>query len=141
MPGQGERSGDPEPYDGRSTAMKDDCFGETQARAADSLKSVLLGQEKDGLKNTSASITPSIVEQSKAAEPTETLTPRQEAVQEKPGISLDKPTGLEEDPHFPKNSPVDYTPSNYQTKVTEPTGAGNACIYREISFNYLKYVG
>lgn len=32
---------------------------------------------------------------------------------------------LEEDPHAPRNSPADVLPSNYQSKVTDPAGAGN----------------
>lgn len=39
-------------------------------------------------------------------------------------VNLGRPKGLEEDPHAPKD--VAYsTPSNYQTKVSDPTGAGN----------------
>ncbi|KAF7821799.1 low-temperature-induced 65 kDa protein [Senna tora] len=35
-----------------------------------------------------------------------------------------RPINLEEDPHAPGNRPEAYTPSNYGTKVTDPTGLG-----------------
>lgn len=42
------------------------------------------------------------------------------------GDNLQRPKCLEEDPHAPKGfNREDYTPSNYQTKVSDPTGAGN----------------
>ncbi|PRQ60091.1 hypothetical protein RchiOBHm_Chr1g0377331 [Rosa chinensis] len=39
-------------------------------------------------------------------------------------VNLDRPRGLEEDPHAPKANPQAYTPSNYETKVTDPTKSG-----------------
>ncbi|KAF3432992.1 hypothetical protein FNV43_RR24094 [Rhamnella rubrinervis] len=40
-------------------------------------------------------------------------------------VNLERPKGLEEDPHASKEfNRQDYTPSNYQTKVSDPTGAG-----------------
>ncbi|XP_061996014.1 low-temperature-induced 65 kDa protein-like [Rosa rugosa] len=39
-------------------------------------------------------------------------------------VNLDRPRGLEEDPHAPKANPLAYTPSNYETKVTDPTKSG-----------------
>ncbi|KAK6121698.1 hypothetical protein DH2020_044566 [Rehmannia glutinosa] len=43
---------------------------------------------------------------------------------EEPKIRIGPPVGLEEDPHSPKNSPAQIPPSNYQSKVADPTGAG-----------------
>ena len=39
-------------------------------------------------------------------------------------VNLERPMGLEEDPHAPRSSPLSHAPANYQTKVTDPTGAG-----------------
>ncbi|KAE9592585.1 hypothetical protein Lal_00028578 [Lupinus albus] len=41
-------------------------------------------------------------------------------------VNLVRPMGLEEDPHAPRSTPVAHAPANYQTKVTDPTGAGGA---------------
>ncbi|OMO95943.1 hypothetical protein CCACVL1_05154 [Corchorus capsularis] len=40
-----------------------------------------------------------------------------------PKVNLQRPKGLEEDPAAPKDTPGAYT-TNYQTKVTDPTGKG-----------------
>lgn len=42
-----------------------------------------------------------------------------------PKFKIGQPMGLEEDPHSPKTPPAEIPPSNYQSKVTDPTGAGN----------------
>ncbi|KAK8537135.1 hypothetical protein V6N13_042082 [Hibiscus sabdariffa] len=39
-------------------------------------------------------------------------------------VNLQRPTGLEEDDAAPKNTFDAYTTTNYQTKVTDPTGEG-----------------
>ena len=39
-------------------------------------------------------------------------------------INLERPMGLEEDPHAPGSRLEAHAPANYQTKVTDPTGAG-----------------
>ncbi|XP_024171521.1 low-temperature-induced 65 kDa protein isoform X2 [Rosa chinensis] len=39
-------------------------------------------------------------------------------------VNLDRPSGLEEDPHSPKANPQAHTPSNYETEVTDPTKSG-----------------
>ncbi|XP_061369533.1 low-temperature-induced 65 kDa protein-like isoform X2 [Gastrolobium bilobum] len=49
------------------------------------------------------------------------------AGEEKPGqykVNLERPIGLDEDPHAPGSKPEAYIPPNYQTKVTDPRGAG-----------------
>ncbi|XP_002510792.2 low-temperature-induced 65 kDa protein isoform X1 [Ricinus communis] len=134
--GQAERLDDPEAYYGRSTAMKDDYYGD-HARVTGREKSFLPGEEV-ALRRTSnikevphtplnapASITPGIVEQTKVANPIETSTREQKANSRgQPEVNLEMPKGLEEDPHAPKDRPEDTTPSNYQTKVADPTGAG-----------------
>ncbi|OMO97874.1 Low temperature responsive protein [Corchorus olitorius] len=59
--------------------------------------------------------------QSRDADPSKTF------VQEYPGqpkVNLQRPKGLEEDPAAPKDTPGAYTTTNYQTKVTDPTGKG-----------------
>ncbi|KAI3471129.1 hypothetical protein Pfo_027792 [Paulownia fortunei] len=43
---------------------------------------------------------------------------------EGPKIKIEPPVGLEEDPHSPKNRSEEIPPSNYQSKVCDPTGAG-----------------
>lgn len=40
------------------------------------------------------------------------------------GVNLDRPRGLEEDPNAHMADPRAFTPSNDQTKVTDPTNAG-----------------
>lgn len=44
---------------------------------------------------------------------------------EQPKLKFDHRVGLEEDPHAPTNSPANILPSNYQSKVSDTTGAGN----------------
>ncbi|CAA2981594.1 Hypothetical predicted protein [Olea europaea subsp. europaea] len=39
-------------------------------------------------------------------------------------VKIGQPVGLEEDPHSPKNIPEAIPPSNYQSKVADPTGTG-----------------
>lgn len=41
-----------------------------------------------------------------------------------PTVKIGPVEDLEEDPHRPKNLPEDIHPSNYQTKVVDPTGKG-----------------
>ncbi|GER50995.1 pentatricopeptide repeat (PPR) superfamily protein, partial [Striga asiatica] len=43
-----------------------------------------------------------------------------------PTVQISHPTGLEEDPHSPKSHPKKIHPSNYQSKVADPTGEGGA---------------
>ncbi|XP_050385537.1 low-temperature-induced 65 kDa protein-like isoform X2 [Argentina anserina] len=58
------------------------------------------------------------------------VVPRQTFVSEKGGdsdqsrVNLHRPRGFEEDPHAPKVNPEAYSPSNYETKVTDPTKSG-----------------
>lgn len=86
--------------------------------------------------------------ENKSTMPTSLLT----VDRDKPNVEEQKlSVGLEEDPHSPKNSPADITPSNDQSKVTDPMGAGNIssfmCIYGYIIHlslriirNYLRIV-
>ena len=49
--------------------------------------------------------------------------------EEKPGHykgNLERPTGLDEDLCTPGSRPEVYTPANYQTKATDPTGTGKS---------------
>lgn len=39
-------------------------------------------------------------------------------------VNLERPTGLVEDLDAPRATPQAHTASNYQSKVTDPTGAG-----------------
>lgn len=43
---------------------------------------------------------------------------------EQPNVNLVRPMDLEADPHAPGNRHPAYASANYQTKVTDPTGAG-----------------
>ncbi|KAK7315033.1 hypothetical protein VNO77_33565 [Canavalia gladiata] len=63
--------------------------------------------------------------QSRPTEPTRTFVGGEKAVQQ-PKVNLERPMALEEDPHAPRSRPEAYAPPNYQTKVTDPTGAGGA---------------
>ncbi|KAB1210703.1 Low-temperature-induced 65 kDa protein [Morella rubra] len=60
-------------------------------------------------------------------DPSKTFVPGEEASMGQPRVNLERPiTGLEEDPNSPnRGRPEAYTPSNYQTKVTDPTRAGD----------------
>lgn len=51
-------------------------------------------------------------------------TPQAQAV-DRYKVNLTGPGGLEEDPDAPKDREELYRPSNYQTKVVDPTGSGN----------------
>lgn len=75
--------------------------------------------------STPASIAPGIMEQTKGTDPIGNIAREQEAIRGQPEVNLDRPIGLEEDPHAPKSRPGEHDPSNYQTKVSDPTSAGN----------------
>ncbi|KAK7828879.1 low-temperature-induced 65 kda protein [Quercus suber] len=60
----------------------------------------------------------------KVTDPTKTFVPGQEGRMGQRRVDLERPMGLEEDPHAPKDRLEGYTPSNYQTKATDPTGTG-----------------
>ncbi|TKY45163.1 Low-temperature-induced 65 kDa protein [Spatholobus suberectus] len=64
------------------------------------------------------------INQSRATDPTRTFVEGEKAVH--PKVNLERPMHLEEDPHAPRSTPQAYAPANYQTKVTDPTGAGGA---------------
>ncbi|KAJ8771395.1 hypothetical protein K2173_026572 [Erythroxylum novogranatense] len=74
--------------------------------------------------NTPASITPGIVQQTEGMDRLGGNVQEQEVRAGKPELNLEGLTSLEEDPHAPKDGPGDYIPSNYQSKVADPTGAG-----------------
>lgn len=57
---------------------------------------------------------------------TRTFIPGQEEHSGQPKFNLQRPKGgLGEDPAGLKATPGAYTPSNYQTEVTDPSGKGN----------------
>ncbi|XP_021892131.1 low-temperature-induced 65 kDa protein [Carica papaya] len=63
--------------------------------------------------------------ESRVTDPTKTFIHVQEEVPGQPKVNLERPRGLDEDPAAPKKSPdACNTPSNYQSKVTDPTGKG-----------------
>ncbi|KAF2315633.1 hypothetical protein GH714_040149 [Hevea brasiliensis] len=67
--------------------------------------------------NKPKSISPGIVEQTKGTDPIGTFAREQEAIRgQQTEVNLERPTGLEEDPHARKDRPGDHNPSNYQTK-------------------------
>ncbi|XP_022737370.1 low-temperature-induced 65 kDa protein-like [Durio zibethinus] len=61
---------------------------------------------------------------SKDANPTKTFVHGQEENARQPKVNLQRPKGLEEDPAAPKDTPNAYTTTNYQTKITDPSGKG-----------------
>ncbi|RYR06705.1 hypothetical protein HN51_071641 [Arachis hypogaea] len=63
-------------------------------------------------------------DQSRVTDPSKTFAGvgEDEAMHHK--VNLERPMGLEEDPHAPRSSPLSHAHANYQTKVTDPTGAG-----------------
>ncbi|KAJ6978247.1 low-temperature-induced 65 kDa protein-like [Populus alba x Populus x berolinensis] len=120
--GQGLGLGNPRTSYGDPTTMQKEHTG------TDPMKSSLPGQEvlvgrTTALKevthapvNSPASFSPATVEQGFVHE--------QERIRGQPEVNLKIPVGLEEDPHAPKGRLGDHAPSNYQTKVTDPTGSG-----------------
>ncbi|KAG6747512.1 hypothetical protein POTOM_049917 [Populus tomentosa] len=128
--GHGGRLGDPRTYYGGPTTMQEEHTD------TDPIKSSVLGQEEDESAppkvhlerttafkevphapvNSPASISP--------ADPVKGFVHEQERIRGQPEVNLEVPVGLEEDPHAPKDRLVDHAPSNYQTKVTDPTGSG-----------------
>ena len=76
--------------------------------------------EKPAVNTTVSSFSDHGVSNIKETDPSKTFVPGTESK-----VNLQRPKGLEEDPHAPTDFPHKYTPSNYQTKVTDPTGAGN----------------
>lgn len=63
--------------------------------------------------------------ESRVTDPTKTFIHVQEEFPGQPKVNLERPRGLDEDPAAPKKSPdACNTPSNYQSKVTDPTGKG-----------------
>ncbi|KAG5133900.1 hypothetical protein JHK82_025088 [Glycine max] len=64
------------------------------------------------------------INQRGSTDPTRTFVEGAKAVH--PKVNLERPMHLEEDPHAPRRTSQAYAPPNYQTKVTDPTGAGGA---------------
>ncbi|XVF09867.1 hypothetical protein REPUB_Repub07fG0134100 [Reevesia pubescens] len=62
--------------------------------------------------------------QSRDANPAKTFVHGQEEYPGQPKVNLQSPKGLEEDPAAPKDTPDACTTTNYQTKVTDPSGKG-----------------
>lgn len=62
------------------------------------------------------------INQRGSTDPTRTFVEGAKAVH--PKVNLERPMHLEEDPHAPRRTSQAYAPPNYQTKVTDPTGAG-----------------
>ncbi|XP_021296124.1 low-temperature-induced 65 kDa protein-like [Herrania umbratica] len=82
-------------------------------------KTTLTVEEPLGPQNTPVSRTS---HQSKDANPTKTFLYGQEEYPGQPKVNLQRPKGLEDDPAAPEGTPDAYTTTNYQTKVTDPTG-------------------
>lgn len=64
------------------------------------------------------------IHQSRSIDPAARTFVREERAGVEPKVNLERPMNLEEDPHAPRSRPEAYAPSNYQTKVTDPTGPG-----------------
>ncbi|KAK9994481.1 hypothetical protein SO802_024184 [Lithocarpus litseifolius] len=80
-----------------------------------------MGEERHAPQNTP--VVPG-VNGTKVTGPTKTFVPGQEGRMGQRRVNLERPMGLEEDPHAQDDRLEGYTPSNYQTKVTDPTGTG-----------------
>ncbi|KAG4952517.1 hypothetical protein JHK85_046384 [Glycine max] len=65
-----------------------------------------------------------VINQNRTTDPTGTFVEVEKAVH--PKVNLERPMYLEEDPHAPISTSQAYAPANYQTKVTDPTGAGGS---------------
>ncbi|WCJ36642.1 CAP160 protein [Euphorbia peplus] len=133
-----EQAGDKRNYYGMSEAMKDDSSypGYSQPLGTGLPKSSLPKQEehnqgdKIGIERTSnikdvpytplSSPAPRMAEQPKVINPVE----EEEAIRGKPDISMANTVTFEEDPDAPKTRPQDQIPTNYETKVANPTGQG-----------------
>lgn len=63
------------------------------------------------------------INQSRSVDPARTFVEGDKAMHHHK-VNLERPMHLEEDPHAPGRTTQAYSPANYQTKVTDPTGAG-----------------
>ena len=62
------------------------------------------------------------VHHSRATDPVKTFVGEDKTGQRR--VNLERPMDLEEDPQAPRSAPHAYTPSNYESKVTDPIKAG-----------------
>ncbi|XP_035550854.1 low-temperature-induced 65 kDa protein-like isoform X1 [Juglans regia] len=60
----------------------------------------------------------------KATDPTKTSLLGERGGTGQPKVNLERPMGLEEDRHAPKDRSEPHNPANYRTKVTDPKGTG-----------------
>ncbi|KAK6262317.1 hypothetical protein QUC31_008133 [Theobroma cacao] len=93
----------------------------TEQPRVNSLKTTVTVEEPLAPQNTPM---PRTSHQSKDANPTRTFLHGQEEYPGQPKVNLQGPKGLEEDPAAPEDTPHAYTTTNYQSKVTDPTGKG-----------------
>lgn len=92
-------------------------------------KTSVMGEEPHASQNTP--VAPG-VNGTNVTDPTKTFVPGQEGRMGQRKVNLERPMGLEEDPHAPEDRLEGYTPPNYQTKVTDPTGTGQTIFYTAI---------
>uniref|UniRef100_A0A803PQR3 Low-temperature-induced 65 kDa protein n=1 Tax=Cannabis sativa TaxID=3483 RepID=A0A803PQR3_CANSA len=68
-----------------------------------------------------SSLYPGLSDDVKESNPTKTIVPESESESK---VNLERTKELEKDPQAPEDLSHKHTPSNYQTKVTDPTGKG-----------------
>lgn len=93
-------------------------------------KTSVMGEEPLAPLNTP--VAPGVNGTKVSTDPTKTFVPGQEGRMGQRRVNLERPMGLVEDPHSPKDRLEGYTPSNYQTKATDPTGTGQSIFYTAI---------
>ncbi|KAJ4706041.1 low-temperature-induced 65 kDa protein-like [Melia azedarach] len=84
----------------------------------------VLGEVPNAPQSTPVSYTAPETHHTRNDEPTRTFVPGQEEHPGEPKVNLQRPKGSEEDPAAPKDGPGACISSNYQSKVTDPTGGG-----------------
>uniref|UniRef100_A0A2N9GNV1 Uncharacterized protein n=1 Tax=Fagus sylvatica TaxID=28930 RepID=A0A2N9GNV1_FAGSY len=84
-------------------------------------KTTVMGEVPHAPQNTPVSQAPG-VNGTRGTDPSKTSIQGQEERSGQRRVNLERPMSLEEDPYAPKDRPEDFTSSNYQTEVTDPTG-------------------
>jgi hypothetical protein len=153
IPGHVENLGHSGINVGRSVAMKEDSLApeeKHETKVIETIKVSVPGQEENAgqsrvnfgkttvmgevphaPQNTPVSHAPG-VNGTRGTDPSKTSIQGQEERSGQRRVNLERPMSLEEDPYAPKDRPEDFTSSNYQTEVTDPTGTGKTISYPAI---------
>ncbi|XP_041002849.1 low-temperature-induced 65 kDa protein [Juglans microcarpa x Juglans regia] len=84
---------------------------------------IVSGEQSHAPQNTPVSPPPGDYG-TKATDPTKTSVLGEGGGTGQPKVNLERPMGLEEDRHAPKDRSEPHSPTNYRTKVTDPKGTG-----------------